>query len=127
MSAGRRDHENPEVVPASSVDALPADLDDAPPVVARLVVEIRSDGTRTIARGAMEDLVRDERVALEATAGSPVELAASLTKLLLSTPLMATRALRDASPRPARGGVRRLAAGVADRILGRVVGRRDDD
>ncbi len=56
------------------------------PVVARLVVEIRSDGTRTTARGAMEDLVSGQRTAVQASGGSPVQLAASLASSLLSTP-----------------------------------------
>jgi hypothetical protein len=38
---------------AALVAAAPAGaLQEEPPVVARLVVEIRSDGSRTIARGA---------------------------------------------------------------------------
>jgi hypothetical protein len=56
------------------------------PVVARLVVEIRSDGSRTLARGALEDVVTGERVSLEANGGSPTQLAASLAGNLLTTP-----------------------------------------
>lgn len=56
------------------------------PVVARLVVEIRSDGSRTLARGALEDVVTGERVSLEANGGSPAQLAASLAGNLLVTP-----------------------------------------
>ncbi len=56
------------------------------PVVARLVVEIRSDGSRTLARGALEDVVTGERVAVEANGGSPAQLAASLASNLLVTP-----------------------------------------
>jgi hypothetical protein len=56
------------------------------PVVARLVVEIRSDGSRTLARGALEDVVTGERVAVEANGGSPAQLAASLAGNLLTTP-----------------------------------------
>lgn len=57
------------------------------PVVARLVVEIRSDGTRTIARGAMEDVEGGERVAIEASGDSPVQLAQALVKSLMRLPL----------------------------------------
>lgn len=69
-----------------------------PPVVARMVVEIRSDGTRTIARGALEDLVTGERVALRADASSPLALAAELAKALLRTPVLATEAVRALLP-----------------------------
>ena len=60
-----------------------------PPVVARLVVEIRSDGTRTIARGAAEDLSVGERVQIEARGNSPLELALSLLKALREVPALA--------------------------------------
>lgn len=64
-----------------------------PPVVARLVVEIRSDGSRTIARGALEDLQAGERVAVHAEGGSPLQLAASLAKAIFATPSLARRAV----------------------------------
>src|SRR5690606_26345205 len=62
---------------------------DLPPVVARMVIEIRSDGTRTVARGALEDLQTGEKVALQAQAQNPVALAQQLTKTLLKTPSLA--------------------------------------
>lgn len=62
------------------------------PVVARLVVEIRSDGSRTLARGALEDVLTGEKVAVEAKGGSPAQLAASLAKSLLTTPFALGRA-----------------------------------
>lgn len=61
--------------------------DEDHPVVARMVVEIRSDGSRTVARGALEDLASGERVALEASGGSPAELAAQMLKSLVKLPL----------------------------------------
>jgi hypothetical protein len=70
---------------------LPARYDE-PPVVARMIVEIRSDGTRTVARGALEDIISGERVKIEADGGSPMQLAASLASNLLSTPFMLGRA-----------------------------------
>ncbi len=66
-----------------------------PPVVARLVVEIRSDGTRTIARGALKDEVSGEQVALEAKGTTPMQLAAQLAKNLLTTPLAARKLARE--------------------------------
>jgi hypothetical protein len=65
---------------------------DEPPVVARLVVEIRSDGTRTIARGALEDAQRGERTAIEARGDSPLQLAIALARTLTQLPRLAARA-----------------------------------
>jgi hypothetical protein len=70
---------------------VPAQYDE-PPVVARMIIEIRSDGTRTVARGALEDIISGERVKIEADGGSPIQLAASLASNLLSTPFMLGRA-----------------------------------
>jgi hypothetical protein len=77
---------------SSPSDALEQEA-DLPPVVARMVVEIRSDGTRTIARGALEDRVTGERVALRADAANPVALASELAKSLLRTPGLAKEAV----------------------------------
>lgn len=65
-----------------------------PPVVARLMVEIRSDGSRTMARGAIEDIASGERVAIEAKGTTPAQLAASLARTMLATPLLAKAAVR---------------------------------
>jgi len=65
-----------------------------PPVVARLVIEIRSDGTRTIARGAMEDALNGQKVAVEASGSTPLALALSLAKSIVATPLLARQAFR---------------------------------
>ena len=62
-----------------------------PPVVARLVVEIRSDGSRTIARGAVEDAQRGERVAIEARGDSPLQLAIALARSLTQLPRLTAR------------------------------------
>jgi hypothetical protein len=67
---------------------------DEPPVVARLMIEIRSDGRRTIARGALEDILQGEKVAVEAHGTSPASLAASLIKSLFSAPLLARAVAR---------------------------------
>lgn len=71
--------------------------DDELPVVARLVIEIRSDGTRTVARGGLEqahvpgmpgsaDASTLERVAIEARGGSPAALAADLLRAIVTMP-----------------------------------------
>jgi hypothetical protein len=65
---------------------------EEPPVVARMMIEIRSDGTRTVARGALEDIISGERTSIEASGGTPIQLAASLASSLLSTPFMLGRA-----------------------------------
>lgn len=77
-------------VPADAeVEVRPAD--DDLPVVARMVVEIRSDGKRTIARGAVEDAATGERIAVEARGASPVQLAFALAKSLWQVPRLALR------------------------------------
>lgn len=75
---------------------------DDPPVIARMIIEIRSDGTRTIARGALEETETGQRVALEARGSTPLALAASLTKTLLSGPLLARQAMKALLSLPAR-------------------------
>lgn len=96
---------------APAVGPRPDDLqigndEGLPPVVARMVVEIRSDGTRTVARGALEDLQTGERVSLQANATTPVALAKELTKMILKTPAVATmlarQAVRDMLPNSLR-------------------------
>jgi hypothetical protein len=65
------------------------------PVVARLIVEVRSDGSRTVARGAMEDAASATRVAVEASGSSPLELALGLAKSILSAPWFARQVARS--------------------------------
>jgi hypothetical protein len=77
----------PTVVRVPS-DRLAENPDD-PPVVARLIVEIRSDGSRTIARGALDDVAGGEKVAVEARGTTPAALAASLIRSMFSAPLLA--------------------------------------
>jgi hypothetical protein len=78
----------PDLIPHASDEI---EERDEPPVVARLVVEIRSDGTRTIARGAIEDAQRGERVAIEARGDSPVQLAIALARALTQLPRITAR------------------------------------
>ena len=70
--------------------------ENLPPVVARMVVEIRSDGTKTVARGALEDLQTGEKVALRADAATPVALAKELTKTILNVPTLAGALAKEA-------------------------------
>jgi hypothetical protein len=79
---------------AELVEAPPAELahDPEPPVVARLVVEIRSDGSRTIARGAIEDVASGQRTAIEARGDSPIQLALALARSLTQLPRLTARA-----------------------------------
>ena len=67
----------------------PGELDAEPPVVARMIVEIRSDGSRTIARGALEDVASGQRAAIEAKGGTPLQLALSLVRSLGQLPRFA--------------------------------------
>ncbi len=66
-----------------------------PPVVARLIVEIRSDGTRTIARGGLEDLLTGQKVAVRADGTTPAQLARSLAGTLVTLPVFAARIARS--------------------------------
>jgi hypothetical protein len=63
-----------------------------PPVVARMVIEIRSDGTRTVARGAVEDVQSGERVELHAEGATPLLLIGSLLRSLADLPSLARKA-----------------------------------
>ncbi len=85
-AAGVKSSDKPELVPAP-----PGELQGEPPVVARLVVEIRSDGSRTIARGAMEDVTAGQRTAIEAHGDSPLQLAIALARSLTQLPRIGAR------------------------------------
>jgi hypothetical protein len=77
-------------VPAAPAAVEKTDASELP-VVARLVVEIRSDGTRTVARGAVEDLTTGQRTAVEARGATPLALVASLSRALIHLPALARR------------------------------------
>lgn len=64
---------------------------DEPPVVARLIIEVRSDGSRTIARGAIEDVSTGARTAIEARGNSPLQLALALARSLTQLPRLGAR------------------------------------
>ncbi len=88
--AGRR---AAPVVPAAGRGAAlePRPGDEDLPVVARLVVEIRSDGRRTVARGGLEDVASGQRVAIDARGDSPAQLALALARSMLQLPRLAAR------------------------------------
>jgi hypothetical protein len=88
MSNSRPD---PSAVATTSSRALAGE--DELPVVARIVVEVRSDGRRTIARGAMEDAVTGTKAAIEASGNSPLELALALAKSMLHVPALTRQAV----------------------------------
>lgn len=64
------------------------------PVVARLVVEIRSDGSRTVARGVLEDASTHQTAAVRAEGTTPAQLARSLAATLFTLPISAARMAR---------------------------------
>jgi hypothetical protein len=79
--ADTREPATAEIVPTAEADRTRAlSRDEDLPVVARMVIEIRSDGTRTVARGAVEDVATGQQAALVARGGSPIALAADLTR-----------------------------------------------
>ncbi len=87
-----------EIVDFDSGELVDSDTEELP-VVARLMVEIRSDGTRTIARGAMEDVLSGDKVAIEARGSSPMSLALGLAKSMMRGRAFARSAARALLPR----------------------------
>jgi hypothetical protein len=84
--------DHPEDLTTRPCTTVEPESEREPPVVARLVIEIRSDGKRTIARGAMEDAVLGQKVAVEAEGTTPLALAWSLAKSLTRLPSLARAA-----------------------------------
>lgn len=83
------DDDKPEIVKAPPA----GELQPEPPVVARMIVEIRSDGSRTIARGALEDTATGQRTQIEAVGTSPIQLAIALARSLTQLPKLSTRSV----------------------------------
>lgn len=94
--ASPHEEASPHAVVVDRSDRAAAEV-EALPVVARLVVEIRSDGTRTIARGAMED-PEGRRVTVEAQGTTPWALAKQLASALWSMPRLPRPSLRSLLP-----------------------------
>lgn len=100
-----RDSGRASGTPVIVVDPTRASLEEhtEPPVVARLVVEIRSDGRTTVARGAMEDAQSGQKVAIRATGTTPLALALSLAKSIASAPWLAAAATANRALRALKG------------------------
>ena len=94
MTSSPRNEKPAPVATVSSTD-VPAHVAELP-VVARLVVEVRSDGSRTVARGAMEDAASGTKVAIEASGSTPLELALTLARSIMSAPWFARPLARGA-------------------------------
>ena len=96
------------------------------PVVARLVIEIHSDGTRTIARGALvhtdDSPAGATSVAIEARGGSPLALAMQLTRQL-ATSIAPLALQRRAPPVVASAPRRGLRAELRSRVRGLLRGK----
>ena len=90
--------EDDKIIDSGGAPVATADSEE-PAVVARLMVEIRSDGSHTIARGAMEDLLSGEKVAIEARGSTPVALALGLAKSMMRGRAFARSAARAFLPR----------------------------
>jgi hypothetical protein len=73
----------------------PLETQQEPPVVAQLMIEIRSDGSHTIARGALHDLRSQESAHVHAEGKTPAQLIASLLGSLLSLPSGTFERLRN--------------------------------
>lgn len=69
-----------------------------PPVVAQLMIEIRSDGSRTIARGALNDLLNGESAKVHAEGRTPSDLILSLASSLMALPGSLFDATRKRDP-----------------------------
>ena len=81
-------------------DSAVGTLKEEPPVVAQLMIEIRSDGSRTIARGALHDLRSNESANVRAEGRTPGELIGSLLGSLLSLPGSTFEMLRSRQLQP---------------------------
>lgn len=93
LRADNAPHPAPLEAPGGKAELEPTRDPDADlPVVARLIVEIRSDGSRTVARGAIEDTTSGQRVAIEARGDSPLSLALQLARSIGSLPRLSARA-----------------------------------
>jgi hypothetical protein len=73
-----------------------------PPVVAQLMIEIRSDGSRTIARGALNDLRSGESAQVHAQGRTPNELMWSLASSLVALPSSIFTSMRKVEQKAAQ-------------------------
>ena len=98
---------------------------EEPPVVAQLMIEIRSDGSRTIARGALNDLRSGESAQVLAEGRTPRDLMMSLAGSLLSLPASISQSIfrRDKTPELQSQGVK----ATVTRIDPAAAGKRSDE
>ena len=87
-AVGEREDPPEPLAPRSAAERADVEAAAEPPVAARLVIEIRTDGTRTVARGAIEDAILGERIAVKVEGQTPLELALALAKALVETPFL---------------------------------------
>lgn len=103
--------------PGGELQPRPDQLASEPPVVARLVIEVRSDGSHSIARGAVQ--VEGEGAAVEAHGDTPAELVRALVKSALAQVkerAQATLHARGTSAQPSP--ISRLRDQVRSKLLG---------
>jgi hypothetical protein len=106
LTAARRDTRLHLETTAAAASPLPARVSPSGlpaarpelPLVARLMVEVRSDGTHTVARGGVEDTTTGERTALEVRGTTPLSLMIALARSLPQLPGLARRAARALLP-----------------------------
>jgi len=101
--------EEPRLPAAVPQDPPKKYASDEPPVVARLVVEIRSDGSRTIARGAIDDCSRGEAAAVQIEASTPAALVRELLRSMWTLPRFEPKLRPALGPSQPRGPWTRLA------------------
>ncbi len=110
-------------------DEIQQRVEEELPVVARLVIEIRSDGSRTVARGALEQVTAPggsaERVAVEARGGSPAALALDLLRSVMSAPFQSSLSRWTGRERPiaAEAVVDAGSPGLIGRVRRELTGR----
>lgn len=119
MTDRRDEAELVEAPPAERELERERERDGEPPIVARLIIEIRSDGSRTIARGAMEDTASGQRTTIEARGDSPIQLALALARSLTQLPRLTARSLFARAPSPAAAPAPRRGLRGLRGLLGR--------
>jgi hypothetical protein len=92
-----------------------AGAEQEPPIVAQLMIEIRSDGSHTIARGALHDLRSQESAHVHAEGKTPAALIASLLGSLLSLPGGTFERLRNPAGEKPSTRIEVLPHDVADK------------
>jgi hypothetical protein len=79
-------HEDKPVA-AEPIDIQPS-TPGLPPVVARVVVELRSDGTRTVACASVQNAFLGQGVSVQAESRAPIKLALALLRTAERLPFL---------------------------------------